>query len=214
MISVKKFSVNPFGVNSFILYDETKACIIIDPGFSNELEQHMLLDFINSEKLEVQKLVNTHCHIDHILGNRFVSETFGIKLQAHKEDQYNIDTADQTARMYGLPQPNSPNIEVFLEDGDFLEFGQSKLKILHAPGHCKGHICLYAEADHFAICGDVLFQGSIGRTDLPGGDFDTLINSIRTKLFVLPDDTKIYSGHGEETSIGLEKKFNPFLQAN
>lgn len=211
MIQIKKFSVNPFGVNSIILYDESKECIIIDPGFSNDKEKQSLTNFIEEKGLRVVKLVNTHCHIDHIMGNRFVSETFDLKLHAHADDQYNIDSSEQTAIIYGLPKPNSPDIEVFLNDGDFLKFGNSSIEILLTPGHTKGHICLFAKEDKFAICGDVLFQGSIGRTDLPGGDYDTLIDSIKTKLFVLPDDTKVYSGHGEETSISLEKRFNPFL---
>ena len=214
MIHIKKFTVNPFGVNSLVAYDETKECIVIDPGYSTDEEKQMLQSFIENEQLKVVKLVNTHCHIDHILGNRFICDTYQVKLHAHAEDQYNIDSSSQTAMMYGLPEPNSPDIDVFLNEGDTIDFGSSKLKILLTPGHTKGHICLYADQEKFAICGDVLFQGSIGRTDLPGGDYDTLIQSIKTKLFVLPDDTKVYSGHGEETSIGLEKRFNPFLQDN
>jgi hydroxyacylglutathione hydrolase len=210
---VKKFTFNPFQENTYILYDESKECIIIDPGCYSIAEQDLLVAFIKSNNLIPVKLVNTHCHIDHICGNKFVSDTWNLGLEASMEDAYNLDLSVQAGIKYGVPIAPSPPIMHELKEGESIRFGESELKILFTPGHSKGSLSFYAAADQLLIAGDALFQMSIGRTDLPGGDYNTLIHSIRTKLFTLPINTLVYSGHGDETTIEFEIKNNPFLNA-
>lgn len=212
MIFIEKLVVNPFMLNTYILFDNSGECVIVDPGFSNKTEEQMLLDLLINERLKLVKLVNTHCHIDHIFGNSFVCTRFNLSLEAHKNESDNIKNAAEYARMFGMPSPKSPPISKFLKDGDVIRFGHSELKVLLVPGHAPGHIVLYSKESEFIICGDVLFEGSIGRTDLPGGDYNTLIDSIKSKLLVLDDRTKIYPGHGPDSTIGREKQFNPFLE--
>lgn len=212
-MQVQKFTFNPFQENTYILYDASKECIIIDPGCYSGAEQDQLFAFIESNKLKPVKLVNTHCHIDHICGNKFVADTWNLELEASLDDAYNLDLSVQAGIKYGVPIEPSPQIAVALKEGESIHFGQSELKILHTPGHSKGSLSFYAPANNFVIAGDALFQMSIGRTDLPGGDYDTLINAIRTKLFTLPPQTTVYSGHGDETTIAFEIKNNPFLNA-
>lgn len=211
MIQVKIFTFNPFYENTYILYDETKECVIIDPGCANTKEETELSKWIEENELKPVKLLNTHCHIDHILGNRYVAEKYQLKLEAAKGEEYNITASDVVADMYGMKAPKSPNVEVDLKEGYSVVFGNSKLKVISAPGHSAAHIVFYAEEDELIIGGDVLFRESIGRTDLPGGDFNTLIRSINEKLFILDDKITIYPGHGPSTTIGYEKKHNPFL---
>ena len=204
---------NPFQENTFILWDDTKECIIIDPGCYEEHEKEYLRNFINSNNLKPVKLINTHCHIDHILGNNFVSEKWNIDLYIHKEDVPLIENAEKIAKTYGFTEyESSPYPKHFLEEGKILKFGNCKLTVLFTPGHSPGHICLLNKEQGCILSGDVLFNGSIGRTDLPGGDYDTLINSIKTKLLCLEDDTEVFCGHGPSTSIGKERLSNPFLQ--
>ena len=211
-MEINQITFNPFQENTFILWDETKECIIIDPGCYEKNEKDYLSNFIESNNLKPVKLINTHCHIDHILGNKFVSEKWNLELYMHKTDLPLLEGAGDIAKMYGFENyKGSPNPKHFLEEGDVLEFGESKLKILFTPGHAPGHICLYNKEDKFIVAGDVLFNGGIGRTDLPGGDYDTLINSIKTKLLCLQDDTEVFCGHGPSTSIGKERLSNPFL---
>ncbi|MDD2550553.1 MAG: MBL fold metallo-hydrolase, partial [Bacteroidales bacterium] len=155
--------------------------------------------------------INTHGHVDHILGNAFVKKTYNIDIAGNPEDLQLIQTATQHALMYGFTIDDVPLIDRYLNDGDEITFGNSKLKVLHTPGHSKGGICLLNTENGFILSGDTLFQGSIGRTDLPGGNYDQLIDSIKTKLLVLNPNTKVYTGHGESTSIGWEKENNPFL---
>ncbi|TXB65925.1 MBL fold metallo-hydrolase [Vicingus serpentipes] len=212
MITIHHFTFNGFQENTYLLYDETKECVIIDPGCYSNTEQQELVDFIEKEGLKPVKLLNTHCHIDHILGNNFVSKTFNIGLEMHEKDLPTLHTTTEYGHLYGFTVDQSPEPTNFLNEGDIISFGNSTLDILFVPGHAPGHIVFVNHEQKFAINGDVLFYGSIGRTDLPGGDHQTLINSIKTKIFALPNDFTIYTGHGPATTIGFEKANNPFLQ--
>lgn len=207
------FTFNPFSENTYILYDETKECIIIDPGCSNQEEEQTLADFIEANNLKPVKLVNTHCHIDHVLGNKFVSEKYNLPLTSHKGEAMVLAMQPQISSMYGIAYDPSPEITLFLEDGAELKFGNTTLNVLYTPGHSPASISFYNKKNRVVIGGDVLFQGSIGRTDLPGGDFDTLEKSIKQKFYVLPDDVTVFSGHGPSTTIGVEKRTNPFVKA-
>ena len=212
-MEIHQITFNTFQENTFILWDNTGDCIIIDPGCYEKNEELELVDFINKNNLNPVKLINTHCHIDHILGNKFVSEKWDLELYINKIDLPLLEGSGDIARMYGFENyKGSPYPKHYLEEGDILEFGESKLEILFTPGHAPGHICLFNKEGSFIVSGDVLFNGSIGRTDLPGGDFDTLIESIKTKLMTLQDETIVYCGHGPSTSIGRERLSNPFLQ--
>ena len=212
-MEIHQITFNTFQENTFILWDNTTDCIIIDPGCYERNEELLLVDFINKNNLNPVKLINTHCHIDHILGNKFVSEKWDLELYMNKIDLPLLEDSGDIARMYGFEDyKGSPYPKHYLEEGDILEFGESKLEILFTPGHAPGHICLFNKEEGFIVSGDVLFNGSIGRTDLPGGDFDTLIESIKTKLMTLQDETIVYCGHGPSTSIGRERLSNPFLQ--
>ena len=212
-MEIHQITFNTFQENTFVLWDNTGDCIIIDPGCYERNEEQKLVDFIKKNNLNPVKLINTHCHIDHILGNKFVSEKWDLELYMNKIDLPLLGGAGDIARMYGFENyKGSPYPKHYLEEGDILEFGESKLEILFTPGHAPGHICLFNKEGSFIVSGDVLFNGSIGRTDLPGGDFDTLIESIKTKLMTLQDETIVYCGHGPSTSIGRERLSNPFLQ--
>lgn len=211
MIKVEKFVVNPLGENSFVLSDETRECIFIDPGFFYEEEHAEVKDYIANNKLKPVKITNTHCHFDHIMGVEFIRNEYKIPFQAHAEDAFWVEKAIDQGKMYGFNMKPVSSIDSFLHENEFIEFGNSKLKIIHVPGHSPGHVVFYSEKDELLIAGDVLFYGSIGRTDLPSGDYDTLISGIKTKLFALPDNTKVYCGHGPETTLGFEKENNPFL---
>lgn len=211
MISVEKFVVNPLGENSYIIADETGECIFVDPGFYYDEEYDEVKDFIKDNKLTPVKITNTHCHFDHIMGVEFVRNEFHIPFHAHADDAFWVDRATEQARMFGFEiKPVSP-VDKFFAENEFIEFGNSRLKIIHVPGHSPGHVVFYSEKDKILIAGDVLFYGSIGRTDLPGGNYETLISGIKEKLFELPDDTTVYCGHGPETTLGFEKNTNPFL---
>ena len=211
MITIQGFTFNPFEENTYILYDETKECVIIDPGCSNPSEQQEIVDFIKSEELKPVKLLNTHCHIDHVFGNSFIAKKYNLGLEIHKEDLQTLHSLPQVSHLYGLNAEESVEPSNFLNEGDKIAFGNSSLDILFTPGHSPGSICFVSYADKCIIGGDVLFYGSIGRTDLPGGDHEALLSNIREKLFVLEDDFTVFPGHGGETTIGFEKKNNPFL---
>lgn len=211
MITIRSFTFNPFEENMYVLYDETKEAVIIDPGCYSENEKSELAEFILKENLIPVKLINTHAHLDHMLGNNFVASKYKLKLHMHKDDLDLLRSAPVYGQMWGIKPEPSPDPEFFLEEGDQLNFGNSSLQVFFTPGHCPGSLSFYSAKDQFAIVGDVLFYGSIGRTDLPGGNLDILLKSIREKLFVLPDQTIIYPGHGPHTTIGFEKKHNPFL---
>lgn len=211
-MNVTTFTFNPFSENTYILSDETKECIIVDPGCYNATEQKQLTDYIEGASLTPVMLVNTHCHIDHILGNAFIAEKYQLPLEAHTGEDVVLEAGLISSQVYQIPYDPSPKIEKFLVPGEQVTFGKTVLEILFTPGHSPASVCLYHKETHQVIAGDVLFQGSIGRTDLPGGNYDTLINSIKTELLVLDDETVIYPGHGPSTTIGQEKRMNPFLQ--
>ena len=211
MIKIKRFTFNPFSENTYILYDETLECIIIDPGCYNIREQNEIVGFIANNNLKPEKLINTHSHIDHVLGNKFIVDKYQIPFYMNENDLEGLKQAHIYGTMWGINMQPSPMPDSYLSEGDTLIFGNSELKVLYTPGHSVGSISFYSEKDGFVISGDVLFYLSIGRTDLPGGDFDVLIESINQKLFTLPDKTIVYSGHGEPTTIGFEKQNNPFV---
>lgn len=212
MMSVKSFTFNPFQENTYVLYDDTKECVIIDPGCYEKSEEQELVDFIIENNLTVKFLLNTHCHIDHVLGNYFVKKTYNVDLCLHPMEEPVLKAVQTYAPNYGFNRYSTTSADSYLKEGEMVIFGDQTLEIIFAPGHSPGHVCFYSIPDKILIGGDVLFKNSIGRTDLPGGDHDTLIESIREKLFILPDDVKVYCGHGEDTTIGFEKKTNPFLQ--
>tara|TARA_B100000214_G_scaffold128623_1_gene91449 strand:- start:186 stop:824 length:639 start_codon:yes stop_codon:yes gene_type:complete len=212
-MKIKSFTFNPFQENTYLIYDKTKECLIIDPGCYTEKEKYILKEFIIKQKLTPTKLINTHCHIDHILGNKFVYQEWGVPLYIHKADLELLENAKKISEMYGLENyEDSPLPQHYVEEGNVITCGQSSFKILLTPGHAPGHICLFNKKNNILISGDVIFKESIGRTDLPGGDHNTLINSIMKKIFPLPNETQIFCGHGPITTLGVEKKYNPFLQ--
>lgn len=213
MIQVQKFTFNPFQENTYVLFDETKECVIIDPGCYEREEENLLTAFIAENNLVPKKLLNTHCHIDHILGNQFVAKEYDLGLEIHKDDLVTLKSVINYAHAYGFQNyKESPDPINFLAEGDEVSFGNSKMKVLFGPGHAPGHIAFYSKEDKMVINGDILFAGSFGRTDLPGGDMDVLKNTILNKMFALPEDTVVYTGHGGETTIGHEKKTNMILQ--
>ncbi len=211
MLYIKAFVFSPIQENTYVVYDHQKHCLIIDPGCYFPEEKEELFNFIREQDLTVKMLINTHCHLDHVFGNKDISDKYGLILHLHKAEVEMLEMAPSSGLMFSLPFDNYSGKFEFLKEGDLVKLGDDELRVIEAPGHSPGSICFYCEAQHFIISGDVLFQRSIGRTDLPKGDHDTLIKSIREKLFVLPDNVKVYSGHGPETNIGDEKKYNPFL---
>ena len=211
MIQVKPFTCNPYQENTYLLYDETLECVIIDPGMYTGEEQNTVLKFIAENKLKPVLLLNTHCHIDHVLGNKFVYDTYGLFPQFHHNELPVLTAIAGYAPQMGIRYEVSPLPEIYLEESGEVKFGNSVLELIFAPGHSPAHLCFYSKNDQFLIGGDVLFYQSIGRTDLPGGNHAQLIQNISEKLFTLPDDCKVYPGHGPATSIGFEKVNNPFL---
>lgn len=211
MIQVQSFVFNPFQENTFILFDETKEAIIVDAGCFTSNEENMLNSYLAEYKLKPVKTVNTHCHVDHIVGVNYVKNTFNIPFFASKPEEYFVASSVQQAAMFGLNLDKPPKIDSYITEGDTVGFGNSSLKVISVPGHSAGSIALYAEEEQFIIVGDVLFDGSIGRTDLPGGDYGTLINSIKNKLMTLPGNVRVFPGHGPVTTIKKEYDTNPFL---
>lgn len=214
MLQVQSFVFNPFQENTFVLFDETKDCVIIDPGCCDEAERSQLKAFIDHHNLKVRLLLNTHCHIDHVLGNKFVKDVFKVRLLIHRTEEAVLKASEVFAPSYGFYLYQHQAADAFLEEGDIVTFGNQTFEVLFVPGHSPGHVAFYSEKNKVLIGGDVLFYNSIGRTDLPGGDHERLINSIHTKLFTLPDPVRVYPGHGPETTIGFEKKTNPFCAIN
>lgn len=211
MVEVKSFVCNPYQENTYLLFDESLECVIIDPGMYSGDEQNAVLKFIAAEKLKPVLLLNTHCHIDHVLGNKFVFDTYGLLPRFHKREEAVLNAVVAYAPQMGIRYEVSPLPEVYLQESGSIHFGESELELIFAPGHSPAHLCFYNRRDNFLIGGDVLFYLSIGRTDLPGGDHELLIRNIREKIFKLPDDCRVYPGHGQSTLVGFEKQFNPFL---
>lgn len=211
MSEIKVFTFNAFSVNTLILFDETKECAIIDCGCSNKAEQRELIDFITENNLKPVRLLNTHYHIDHIIGNKFIKETYGISPEAHKDGEVFWDKRKMWTSVFGIAEQDLIKVENFLKEGDVVHFGNIELEVIETPGHAAGSISFYNKQENYVIVGDVLFLQSIGRTDLPTGNSDILIDQIYKKLFTLPDNTKIIPGHGPFSDIGFEKKNNPYL---
>jgi len=213
IMHVECFTFNPFAENTFVVYDNSKECIIIDPGCYTQAEKNQLTAFIDSENLTPVKLINTHCHIDHIIGNEFIAKTYGLQVEANEHEQLNISVLLRVAQMYNIPGvAESPPITKFINEGDVIAFGNSTLEVLFVPGHSPGHLAFVSNEHDFVIQGDVLFRGSIGRTDLPGGNYKTLMQSIHEKMLQLPNSMRVYCGHGPDTTIGFERDNNPYLQ--
>lgn len=210
MISIKTFVFNPFAENTFVLHDDSGECIIVDPGCYGKEEEEELANYIELNNLKPVLLLNTHCHIDHVLGNRFVKEKYNVELHIPEYDKATYDAVPSYADVYGFPTYSHVHEDKLIKENDKIRFGHSDLDAVFVPGHTEGHLAFINKIDNICLGGDVLFDGSIGRTDLPGGDFDTLIGSIQKKLFVFPDDMVVYPGHGPTTTIGKEKKYNPF----
>lgn len=212
MLTIKCFQFSPIQENTYLLYNEFNNCIIIDPGCYFEEEREILAQFILSNQLKPQILLNTHCHLDHVFGNKFISETYQLIPQIHPNEKQVLDYAPTSGLIYNMPFDNYVGPLKYIEAGEKIKLDNDELISIFTPGHSPGSLSFYCKSQNFVIGGDVLFHRSIGRTDLPGGNFDTLISSIKNELFVLPDDTIVYSGHGEKTNIGDEKRDNPFLK--
>lgn len=211
MLQIQSFVFSPIQENTYVLYNEQKECAIIDPGCYFDEEKEALKKFIDDNGLKPLLLLNTHCHLDHVFGNKFIAETYRLTLHLHEKEKQVLAFAPTSGLMYNMPFDNYAGEFIVLKEGDKILLGTDELLVIEAPGHSPGHVCFYCAKQNFVIGGDVLFQRSIGRTDLPMGNHQTLLNSIRQKLFVLPEETIVYSGHGQPTSIGEEKKYNPFL---
>jgi len=210
-MQIKRFVFNPFQENTYVLYDETKSCVIIDAGNFNKDESSHLADFILRNRLKPKYLLNTHAHIDHILGNRFISVMYYLVPHLHKDDLFLYETSCEVAKKYDIPYTIQPPPYEYIDENTTIEFGNTRLECIHVPGHSPGSICFYSKKDNVLISGDVLFRESIGRTDLPGGDHQMLLANISEKLLVLPDDTVVYPGHMDSTTIKHEKMYNPFF---
>lgn len=213
-MKVARFEFSLFGINTYVVYDPvSKECAIVDPGMSSQQERDAIVRFIERNDLKVTHLINTHLHVDHAAGDHFIISRYGVKPEAHREDGILGERMRQQAIMFGLDDCfDGVEISHYLDEGDEIKIGEGSLKVIHVPGHSPGSIVLYDQKDGFMIAGDVLFQGSIGRTDLPGGSHKDLVEGIKNKLMPLPDSTVVLPGHGPETTIGEEKRSNPFLR--
>lgn len=211
MIQIKKFTFNPVQENTFVLFDETNECVIIDAGsyFKNEIQE--LDKFIAEKQLKPVRLINTHCHFDHIMGVTHCRSKYHLQFEIHPNEEVLIEQAAEHGDLFGIPMEPVDAPDLFFKEGDQINFGNSYLQIIEAPGHSPGGVAFYNPEQKILIAGDILFYGSIGRTDLPGGSFEQLTTNIKTKLLTLPEETVVYCGHGPETTIGFEKKNNPFL---
>ena len=210
-MKIFKLVFSPIEVNTYIIADDSDNCAIIDCGCYDKEESERFLDFIKSKSLNPVLLLNTHCHLDHVFGNRLILERFGLKTFSNELDEMNRKDAVQHALLFGLTMDDPPEPAGFISDNQIVTFGTEKLLALHVPGHTAGSLAFYSEKNNCVFTGDALFAGSIGRTDLPGGNYDTLIGSIKNKLFVLPPSTIVYAGHGDETTIEKEMKSNPYF---
>jgi len=211
MIQILKFTFNPVQENTFVVYDETRECVIIDAGCYFENERHELDHFIAEKHLKPVRLINTHCHFDHIMGVTHCRAKYHLQFEIHADEAPLVEQAVEHGDMFSIPVESIDAADAFFKEGDQINFGNSYLQVIEAPGHSPGGVVFYNPEQKILIAGDVLFYGSIGRTDLPGGSFDQLIGNIKTKLLTLPEDTIVYCGHGQETTIGFEKENNPYL---
>lgn len=211
-MQIKQFTFNPFQENTYVVYNEEKDALIIDPGCYSVNEENQLKDFIDSNSLNVRLLVNTHLHIDHVFGNAFIEKTYHIKASANREDEFWLKGLEGQSRMFGLKlRHDATTLENFIQEGDKLMLGKNVFDVFQVPGHSPGSIVLYNADNHCVFVGDVLFENSIGRTDLQGGSYQSLIEGIQNKLMTLPENTTVYCGHGPATTIGREKMNNPFI---
>ena len=211
MLTIKQFTFNPIQENTYVIYHEKGECCIVDPGCYFTNERNELKNFITRHQLRPKYLLNTHCHLDHVFGNKFVSDEYGLTLHFHKNEQLVFDNAPASGLMFGLPFDQYNREIEYIDEEDVINLGEDTIEILFTPGHSPGSVSFYCKAQEFVVSGDVLFNMGVGRTDLPGGNLNTLLNSIRTKLFLLPSTVNVYSGHGAKTTIGYEKTYNPFL---
>lgn len=212
MITLKTFVFNPFQENTYILSDESREAVLIDAGFGNAKEFDQILQYIDKQQLKIVRLINTHGHVDHVLGLNKAATHFGLEPEIHPEETDILQYVVEQGAMFGMIVDKIPAINKFLDENEPVKFGNSTLKVIHVPGHSKGSVAFFSESDQLLITGDVLFKGSIGRTDLPTGDYDVLMKSIE-KLVKLGDDVTIFPGHGPASTIGMELKTNPFLNA-
>lgn len=213
-MKIARFEFSLFGINTYALFDSvTRDCAIVDPGMSTDAERNAVATFLNSNKLNLTHIINTHLHIDHAIGNLWLSQKYSAPILASEADLPLGERMHEQAIMFGVPlDAGKVEIDRKLKDGDIINIGEGRLRVIDVPGHSKGSIALYDEADGFVISGDTLFAGSVGRTDLPGGSTKELMESIRTRLLTLPKDTVVYPGHGPATTIGHELHSNPFLR--
>ena len=211
MINVKIFPFNPLQENTYILYNQDNQCIIVDPGCYSEAEREKIKDFIAEKALKPVMLVNTHCHLDHVFGNKFIADTYKLELFIHPGEKLVLDHAPTSGLMWNLPFDNYTGNIHDLVPGEYINLGDEQLQILLTPGHSPASVSFYSQSNGFLLAGDVLFRESIGRTDLPGGSPDVLMKSIKDQFYILPDETIVYSGHGMPTTIGHEKKHNPYV---
>jgi len=211
-MKIKTFTFNPIQENTYLVYDETNEAVVIDAGCISDIEKRALKNYIEDNKLTLKRVLNTHLHFDHQFGNKFLFTTFGIKPEAGKEDEYLLENVIAQTRSFGMAvDEEAQSLGGYITDNQEIKFGNTTFKAFHVPGHSPGSMAFYDEKEGVLFAGDVLFRASIGRTDLPKGDYATLIQSITNKLLPLPDSTVVYSGHGPATTIGFEKKNNPFL---
>ncbi|MBQ8520416.1 MAG: MBL fold metallo-hydrolase [Bacteroides sp.] len=212
-MKIKRFEFNMFPVNCYVLWDDTKEAVVIDPACFYEEERQAFKTFIAKEGLKLTRLLNTHLHIDHVFGNPFIMREYGLKAEGGQQDEFWLEQASAQSRMFGLQMNEAPApLGRYICDGDIIRFGNTELEAIHVPGHSPGSMVYYCKADGCLFSGDVLFQGSIGRADLTGGNFDELREHICSRLFVLPNDTVVYPRHGASTTIGEEKTHNPFFR--
>jgi glyoxylase-like metal-dependent hydrolase (beta-lactamase superfamily II) len=211
-MEIAKFTFNPFQENTYILYDETSECVILDPGCNTMSEQTRLDDFISSSGLKPVRLINTHCHIDHVLGNKYVQEKYGLGLEIHREELDVLRSCEYVSNMYGIPYDTSPEPARYIKEKEIIKFGNTELVSILTPGHSPASLSFYCKEKKMLMAGDVLFYESIGRTDLPGGDHQTLLLSIKNHVLTLEDDVVVFPGHGPSTTIGHERVNNPFLK--
>ena len=212
MFHVKVLTFNAVQENTYVLFNEKKSCIIIDPGFYTDEEKQELEGFIKTNQLTPKLLLNTHCHLDHVFGNKYIGEAYRLTLHIHKDEEPVLQMAPASGLMFNFPFDNYTGELIFLNEGDEITLDDDKLEVIEAPGHSPGSICFYCEKQKFVIGGDVLFKHSIGRTDLPGGSYEGLVKNIKEKLFVLDNDVIVYPGHGPATTIGEEKRDNPWVR--